>query len=69
MNVPTIGDEYSQLMENLRHAQEHAAMIAHLHNADGTGKGMVLGRAWLHVSENFKQLQFRLTELAKGRLQ
>ncbi|HEX4500606.1 MAG TPA: hypothetical protein VH187_05450 [Scandinavium sp.] len=66
MSVPTIGDEYSQLMENLRKAEEHAAMIAHLHNAE---RKTEIGVMWLAVSENFKKLQHQLTQLAMGRLQ
>jgi hypothetical protein len=65
MSLPTIGEEYSKLMEHLRCAEENAAMIAHLHSAnDKRGWAM----QWLKVSENFKKLQHTLTQLAMGRL-
>jgi len=66
MGVPTIGEEYSKLMEYLRKAEENAAMIAHLHNANDHRE---MAKLWLKVSENFKQLQHQLTQLATGRLQ
>ena len=31
-SVPTQGETYAKLMENLRHAQENSAMLAHLAN-------------------------------------
>jgi hypothetical protein len=66
MNVPTVGETFSQMMEHVRKAQEASAMLAHLYNAEGkTGSGI----AWLAVSENFKTMQHKLIELAKGRLQ
>ena len=65
MSVPTFGDEYSQLMEHLRRCEEHAAMIAHLHNANDN-RGLAI--AWLQVSENFKKTQHTLTKLAMGKL-
>lgn len=64
MSIPTIGETYSRLMEHLRKAQEEAAMMAHLVHDDDRK----LSKMWLRVSENFKKLQFSMTELAKGRL-
>lgn len=66
MSVPTIGEEYSKLMENLRYAEEHSAMIAHLHNHNDN---RYMAKLWLKVSENFKDLQHQLTHLAMGRSQ
>jgi len=65
MSVPTVGEEYAKLMENLRYAEEHAAMIAHLHNHNDRRD---IARKWLIVSENFKKLQHTLTQLATGRM-
>lgn len=64
MNIPTVGETYAKLMEHLRKAQEESAMMAHLVHDDDRK----LARMWLRVSENFKKLQYSLTELAKGRL-
>jgi hypothetical protein len=66
MSIPTTGEEYSKLMENLRYAEEHAAMIAHLHNANDKREAAT---QWLRVSEQFRKLQHTLTQLAMGRLQ
>jgi hypothetical protein len=65
MSVPTTGECYAKLMENLRHAQENSAMMAHLIRDDDRR----LAEMWLLVSENFKKLQHSVTELARGRLQ
>jgi len=48
MSVPTSGEEFSKLIEFLRKAQEAAAMLAHLENANDNRK-MAIG--WLGVSE------------------
>ena len=61
MSVPTTGEAYSQLMEHLRLAQEAAAMLAHLHKANDKHE---TSRRWLLVSENFKKMQYTLTQLA-----
>lgn len=66
MSVPTVGETYSQMMEHVRKAQENAAMMAHLLNAEGkTNRGI----QWLAVSENLKKMQDLLIKLATGRLQ
>jgi len=67
MSIPTIGEEYSKLMEHLRMAEENAAMIAHLHNANNKSNATAI--KWLAVSEQFKKMQYTLTQLATGRLQ
>jgi hypothetical protein len=69
MSIPTVSEQYAQLMEHIRKAQENAAMIAHLHNADGDAPGMVLGRAWLHVEDGLNKMAMTVTKLAQGRLQ
>jgi hypothetical protein len=65
MTVPTIGETYSQLMEHVRKAQEAAAMLAHLHKANDNHRAAL---SWLAVSENFKKMQHKLTQLAMGRM-
>lgn len=64
MSIPTIGEQYAQLMEHLRLAEENAAMIAHLHSANDK-RSMAI--QWLTVSENFKKMQHVITKLAMGR--
>lgn len=69
MSIPTHGETYSKLIEHLRLAQEDAAMLAHLRNAEGDDKGRLLAKGWLVVSEGLKQMQYKVTLLAQGRLQ
>lgn len=70
MSLPTKSEVYSRLMEHIRLAQEDAAMLAHLNNADGDAPGMVIAKGWLNVSELFRTLAERVTRLAtKGTLQ
>jgi len=66
MTIPTRGETYSKLMEYLRHAQEEAATMAHLSNANDEREN---AKAWLMVSENFKKMQHTLTILATKGLQ
>lgn len=69
MTIPTHGETYAKLMENLRQCEELAAMKAHLHNADGGANDPILASAWLQISELFKRVQHNITNLAQGRLQ
>jgi len=69
MTVPTKGETYFKLMEHLRLAQEDAAMLMHLEQAEGGAAGTVIGRGWWHVTENLKKLQGHITVLAKRGLQ
>lgn len=66
MSVPTEGECYSRLIEHIRKAQEESAMLGHLANANDHGPK---GRAWLSVSELFKQVEHNVTQIAMGRLQ
>jgi hypothetical protein len=66
MSIPTEGECYSKLMEHLIQAQEQAAMLGHLHNANDHN---AVARQWLKVSDMLKEMQMKLTSLAMGRLQ
>ena len=66
MSIPTEGECYSKLMEHLIQAQEQAAMLGHLHNANDHRAAAV---QWLRVSDLIKEMQMKLTQLAMGRLQ
>lgn len=69
MSIPTVAEEFAQLIEHLRKAQEHCAMIGHLTSAQGSKEDKVLGNAWVTVSELLKVMQLKTTNLAQGRLQ
>ena len=63
MSVPTQGEVFAKLIENLVYAQEHSATLAHLANANDDTS---LAKGWLMVSENFRKMQRQITQLATG---
>lgn len=73
--IPTVaghathGETYVALMHHITECQELAAIKAHLHNTEGSAKDVVLARAWLQVSEHFKIMKHKLTQLAMGKMQ
>lgn len=67
VSVPTTGEEFAKLIENLRHAQEAAAMLAHLHNAQSKGRKIAIG--WLGVEQQLKLTVLAVTALATKGLQ
>jgi len=69
MGVPTRGETYTKLLYHVHMAEEQAAMMAHLHNTEDSHKDKALARGWLSVSELFRQLAIKVTNMAKGRLQ
>ena len=66
MGLPTNGETFAKLLEHLRLAQEDAAMLAHLNNANDNA---LIAKGWLAVSEMLKMTQHNVTKLAKRGLQ
>jgi hypothetical protein len=66
MTVPTQGETFAKLLEHLRLAQEDAANMAHLCNANDE---QPLARAWLSITELLKRMQHNVTHLARKGLQ
>jgi len=66
MTIPTKHEVYERLQYHLRKAQEEAATLAHLSNADGDAPGAILARGWLNVSESFKLTQQIVQQLQTG---
>ena len=52
MSIPTKGEEFDKLLMHIRKAQEHAAMLAHLHADESSVKS----HGWLTISENLKRM-------------
>lgn len=66
---PTRGILYAQISEKLREIQELTAMMAHLHQTEDNHMDKLLAKGWLGMSEMFKLIQRKITDLAMGRLQ
>jgi hypothetical protein len=60
MSLPTTGEQFTLLIEHLRHAQEAAAMLSHL-EADNSP---LVSRKWLDVSEMLKLTVEHITIIA-----
>lgn len=69
MSLPTQGETFAKLIEYLRKAQEEAATMSHLLNAAGNNRDKLLAKGWLVISEGLKAMQFKVTQLAQGRMQ
>jgi len=66
MTVPTQGEEFTKLLDNLRKAQDNSAMLAHLTRAQGGRKDKAIADGWISVSELLKRIIFQVTKLAQG---
>lgn len=65
--LPDRGATYAILMDHLREAQKHAAVLAHLHNTEGNDRDKLIARGWLMIAEQFRKVQHQITLLAQGR--
>lgn len=65
-SVPTQGEEFSKLINYLSECQDCAAKLMHLAQANDDKK---LGMGWFAISELFKQLKIRVTDLAMRKAQ
>lgn len=66
--LPTRALILSQLNEKLIECQELSAMYAHLLNTEDNHMDRLLAKGWLGMSELFRQVQFKITQLAQGKL-
>lgn len=66
--VPERGATYAVLMDHLREAQKHAAVLAHLHNTEGNDRDKLIAKGWLAIAEMFRRVQHQVTLLAQGRM-
>jgi hypothetical protein len=65
----TKSDTFAQLNEHLIRCQELCALMAHLLATEDTHMDKLLSKGWLAMSEMFKMTQFKVIEMAKGKLQ
>ena len=69
MSIPTAAEEYTKLREYIIKAQESAAMLMHLHRAQGGRKENAIADGWFSVSECLKLMTTQINMLAQGKLQ
>lgn len=69
MGLPTQGETFQELLENLIKAQEACARLAFLTGLQGSQMDHTLEKGWLGVSELLKKMQHQVTKLAQGKLQ
>ena len=67
--MATQADTFTKLLHHIRECQDQSAMMSHLTGLQGNAKDAELSKAWLMMSEMFKQIADRTTYLAQGRLQ
>lgn len=63
---PTSGETFSKLLHYLREAQEQAAVLAHLANANDD---RMMATGWLAVTEGLKKMCHNVTLLATRKMQ
>lgn len=68
MSIPTVDETYVKLREHMTKAQESAAMLAHLYNADASRKGQVMAKGWLAASEAIRLMNLKIVAIMQGRL-
>lgn len=66
MGVPTRGETFAKLLEHLRYAQENAAMMGHIENANDHRDIAIL---WLQFSDLLGHVVNQTTELARRGIQ
>jgi hypothetical protein len=57
-------EAYTKLSHSLTMCQEASALLAHLHNTEGTEMDRLLAKGWLGTSEMFKLTQSNVARLA-----
>lgn len=65
MTLTTESEEFAKLTEYIRKAQETAATLAHLCNANDH---KAAARGWLAVSEQMRVMNAIIIQIAKGKL-
>lgn len=68
MSVPSRGEVFSKATNNLDELISSCAMMAHLHQTEGSDKDKKLAVGWLMMSEMFKKVRHRVVLLGQGRL-
>ncbi len=67
--VPSRSGTYMKIIDLTDQLIDQCAVMAHLHNTEGNDMDATLAKGWLGMSELFKRMRGRLTELAMNKLQ
>lgn len=68
MSVPSRGEVFAKATDSVDQLISCCAMMAHLHNTEGSDKDKKLAVGWLMMSEMFKQVRHKVVLLGQGRL-
>lgn len=68
MALPTRSEVYERMSDLNRQMIDCAAMMAHLHNTEGSDKDKKMAIGWLTMSEMYKAIQHKIILLGQGRL-
>lgn len=68
MSVPSRGEVFSRAANSLDELISSCAMMAHLHQTEGSDKDKKLAVGWLMMSEMFKKVRHKVVLLGQGRL-
>lgn len=68
MSIPSRGEVFSRAADSLDELISSCAMMAHLHNTEGSDKDKKLAVGWLMMSEMFKKVRHKVVLLGQGRL-
>lgn len=73
--IPTVAgavsrsETYSKLIHHLRECQSLAAVMSHLERTEfETDHSKAMANGWLATSELFRRLEFKIIDLAQGKL-
>lgn len=68
MATPSRSEVFAKMSDLIGEMISCAAMMAHLHNTEGSDKDKKLAVGWLMMSEMFKKIQHKIILLGQGRL-
>ena len=68
MSVPSRGEVFGKMSDLIGEMISTTALMAHLHQTEGSDKDKKLAIGWLMMSEVFKKIQHKTILLGQGRL-
>lgn len=65
----TRGECYAKLIDLVDQLIDQCAVMAHLHNTEGSDTDKLLAKGWLGMTELMRRMRNQMTKLAQGSLQ